>query len=317
MSNNLPLGSYFQDNLRVGPLYSGTVPTDLLPFNPTQNLSYSSYGNYGPGMFLSPITTWNITPNAAALDNLVATTPATSLPSAGYLTLRGDNSATRVSGGVVQFDWPRVPTVTVTGADAGGLRVTIFGTDWYGFPMQHTYLIDSQQTYPIIGIGEGPGSLSLPAKAFYTVTGVYLNGGLATSASISLGVSDVFGLPFLSNNLGDVVSIGWDSSSELTNWNEGSSLNVLGVFVSGDQTNPATSTTGDTRGLYGVATPSDGVKSLRFTSYVRGADAWINQVANTQFIQLANGIPVTGAQVNTLTPSDFYGFPQFYTGQPS
>lgn len=319
MSNNVPLGSFFQDNVRVGPYYTGSIPAKLLPFNSTQNLSYSSYSNYGPGILMSPQNTWNITPRPAAVDNLVATTPAASLPSATYLTLLGDNLATHASGGVVQFDWPRVPTVTVSGAVSGLLRVTIFGTDWYGFPMQHTYVINDVGTYPNITLGNGTsGSLDIPAKAFYTVTNVYLNGGLATGSSISLGVADVFGLPFRVD-FSDIISIGWLGASELTVYPPGEEgqppLTALGVFVPGDYR--STAEAGDTRGLYGPSTPSDGRLGLKFTAYIPGADAWLNQLAATQFVASANGEFVVGHKQLPLTASDLYGNPQFYTGQPS
>lgn len=216
MSSNVPLGTHFEDGLRTGPIYTGTVSPGLLTFNPTEVLSYSAYTAYGPGILQSPQSTWAITPYPASVINLVATTAAANIPGAMNLTLTGDNAATRYVGGAVpyvQFDWPRVVTVTVSGAIAGNVSVTIFGADWYGVPMQHTYVINDIGTYPAINYGVN-ASITPNAKAFYTVERVWISGALSVGSSISLGVADVFGLPYLVEDEGDITSIGWSNSSE-------------------------------------------------------------------------------------------------------
>jgi len=173
MSNNLPLGTFFQDGIRSGPLYSGPVPSSLLPFNSTEVLNYGAYTAYGPGILYSPQFTWTITPQPAGLANVVAQTPAASILGAGNLTLTQDNAATQLIGGpdgYLQFDWPRIVTVTISGANAGNRRITIFGTDWYGNPLQHTYAVQAQQTYPIIKTGAG-GSIKhfIPLREFISM----------------------------------------------------------------------------------------------------------------------------------------------------
>ena len=307
MATNLPLGTYVQDGLRSGPLYTGQVPASLLSFNPTEVLSYSSYNTYGPGVLYSPQYTWNILPNVTtgtgftALNNLVGPTAAADFTQAGPLKLRQDGAVTKLVGGpvpYVQFDWPRLVTVTITNAVAGNLRVTIFGYDWYGIPLQHTYLVNAVQTYPVITLGNN-ASLADPdaAKAFYSVTAVYVSGGLAEGSTISLGAADVFGLPYFTADAGDITSIGWGQVSDLN------------VFVAAQGVKPS--------GLYAPSSPSDGDKRLRFTYYVQGADAWINQVANAQSIAQMNNQPTVGLPVFPLTPADLYGVPPFYTGNPS
>lgn len=223
MATNLPLGTYVQDGVRSGPLYTGQVPSSLLPFNTTEVLSYSSYTSYGPGVLYSPQYTWNITPNVPAtgyttLNNLVAVTAAANFTQPGYLTLRADNNVTTYvasSPSYIQFDWPRIVTVTIGAANLNAqLRVTIFGYDWYGVPLQHTYVVQDRGTYPTITLGSG-GGLNVPAKAFYSVTNVYVSGGLSNNATISLGAADVFGLPYLINDEGDLTSVGWGTASDL------------------------------------------------------------------------------------------------------
>ena len=91
----------------------------------------------------------------------------------------------------------------------------------------------------------------------------------------------------------------------------------LGTFVQADQTFPPSATTGDVRGLYAPSSPSNGVNVLRFTSYIQGADQWINQVANNQFVETSSNQPVVGTTIKPLTAKDLDGYPQFYTGNNS
>jgi hypothetical protein len=239
MSTNIPLGTYVSDGVRTGPLYTGAVPSSLIPFNPNMNLSYSSYSDYGPGIQLSTQATWNITPNApntaggfTVLNNLVAPTLAASITGAGNLTLRGDNNVTlRVSdpsGVYVQFDWPRVPTVTITGAVAGNRHITIFGYDWYGNPLQQTYIVNAIGTYPSVTTGVNAG-LSVPAKAFYQITQVSIDGALGVNSIISLGAADIFGLPFLVQDTGDITGISWGEQSDLSSNGGALSSPIIGT----------------------------------------------------------------------------------------
>ena len=152
MASNIPLGTFLEDGVSVGPVYSGQVPSSLLPFNPTLDLSYSSNSSYGPGILLSAQNTWNITPATTGNANIVARTNSTYQP---LYTLTGDNVATKAyipsnTPSYTQFDWPRVPVVTISGANLDGpLRVTIFGFDWNGNPMQHTYVVQNVGTLSI------------------------------------------------------------------------------------------------------------------------------------------------------------------------
>lgn len=328
MATNIPLGTYVTDGVRTGPIYTGPIPKSLYPLNTTsESLSYSSYGRWGQGIMLSPITTWSLTPYPSTNGNVVATTADGAVPAAAYLTLRGDNAATKAFGNpvtLVQFDWPRVVQATIAGAAAtAGTRVTVFGIDWYGFPMQHTYLVQAQASYPIAEINaDGTQTLDEPAKAFYAVTGVYVDRGLPAGCTISLQTMDVLGLPFAIRS-GDTVSIGWGASSDLTGqgpaaYAAASPLIPIGVF--GAAAEAATNaTSGDVRGYYGPSSPADGVKELRFTYYVHGANQFTNQEANEQAnLQLAQpAIPVVGVPVVPLTAQNLYGQVQFYTGSPS
>lgn len=330
MSTNIPLGSYLADGVRTGPFYSGQISNNVVANNDGV-ITSGSHSQYGPGILLSSQNTYRITPapfnpvgGFTSLTNLVATTVSGAVPAAGNLTLRGDNSVTFNNGSFVKFDWPRIVTVTITGAAAtAGTRVTIFGTDWYNMPMQHTYVVQAQQTYPVIDLAAH--TVSLPAKAFYTVNRVHIGAGLPVNSLISLGAADAYGLPYaLTVDDGDIVAVRYGAlgaalSEFTTAGGSGDPLILKGAFVPAATNNPATAITGDVRGFYATSAIADGTKSLSFTASYLGADAWINQVANMQQLYMQNsGSPTPqGVVVPPLSPADLYGRAQFYTGVPS
>lgn len=335
MAINTSPGTYLPDNLRVGPTYRGNFPNGLVA-NANGVITSGGHLAYGPGMLQSPIFTWTFTPAEPAagftvFNNLVALTTAGTITQAQYLPLRFDNQVSFFNGASpipngsnIQLDWPRVPTVTVSGADAtNGTVVTIFGNDWYGYPVQMNTVIHTIGHYPAITLGGGTsGNLSFIPKAMYQVTGAYIDTPLPAGSSISIGASEVFGLPYVIKGpqMQDVISIGWNGASELTSFVAASRLTTLGVFQPSDPTFPATAITGDVRGLYGPSTAADGVKKLVFTYYVQGADAWQNQVANRQqnyLIANPSADVPQGVVVLPLNSTDLYGVPQFYTGKPS
>lgn len=327
MASNIPLGTYVSDGVRTGPLYTGQLPQGFVS-DANGVITSSSHDNFGPAVLLSSQSTWNITPAEAPgagftkLDNLVGLTGVGAITSARDLILRGDNKVTFLNNGVVQFDWPRIVTVTVSNAVApNNARVTIFGTDLYGFPMQHTYVLlvanGVPHTYPVINIGAH--TVDLATKAFYTVTRVYIDSPLnANNSQISLGCADAFGLPYRTDNFGDVTSIGWDSGSELSSLVAGNAITPLGIYVPA-ATVTSTAITGDVRGFYVPSTDANNTRNLRFTYYVRGADTWINQTANRQqlYMQQTGSVTPQGVAVPPLNVNDLYGVPQFYTGSPS
>lgn len=323
---NIALGTHFSDGLRSGPIYgidsSGSVNTG------------GAFNKYGPGVLHSVQHSYNIKASPAntaggftGLTNIVAS--VTNIAANTYLTLRGDaalNIFTLANGTtvrqyvgctyytigtnglpLVQLDWPKVPSVTITGAAlAAPTRVTIFGYDFYGVYLQHTYIVQNIGTYPTITVGataaddnyitNNDGTALLPAKAFYQITGVHVNGAIDGGASISLGVSvastfagtpilDIFGLPYVvkgqqpalaaNHSCGVITSIQWgrkraagatdpiDPVSQMTTRGADTPFSVIGAFVPADLTNPATALTGDVRGLYApslpTATQTDGV----------------------------------------------------------
>lgn len=374
-------GTYVSDGLRSGPLYTqqitgagssnptGAYPPPPTPWNETPYtpnifgvLTSNDYNNWGPGMLYSPQNSYNITPALTAggftnLNNIVGQVGGGGGYPAGNLTLLGDNEVSFLMTAsiannfnnvnpnttpYVQLDWPRVPTVTISGAVAtANTHVTILGTDYYNQPMQHTYIVGAEQTYPVItqGAGATDGTISLPCKAFYRITRVILGTALPAGCLLSVGASNVFGLPFRVTGNGVITSVAWGSQGtpitgiitpidELTVRVIGAPRTTVGIFVPADVTNPPTASTGDTRGLYAPSTipgyKIDGsgnivdAKRLVFTAYIGGEDVWTNQIAERQrSYTLATGNPPQGIPVYDLIPPIAFGWPQFYTGQSS
>ncbi len=305
MASNVPLGTFFEDGVRAGPYYSGAIPNgtgadSLLPFNSTEVLSYSSYSAYGPGILLSSQNTWNITPATTSNANIVVSTNAPA--DFSNLTLAGDNVATKLitqsnTPNYTQFDWPRVPTVTISGADlAGDISVTVFGYDFYGIPMQHTYVVKNRGTYPT----NSAGSLSVPSKAFYSVSRVSLSTALTNGAFISLGASDVFGLPFVVNNVGDITSIGWGNNSDLKN-STALSSSVIGVatLAAGTVTVPTNAVLDNSNIQVTRNTPAGGFGHISVPS--------ANRTVNTSFvINSTDGAETSTLDWEIINPSGQY-----------
>lgn len=213
---NISKGTAVADGYRIAPPYStlgstGVDSNGLL-------ISDSSYDNLGPGMLTSPIATYNITPYPTTAGNIVA---ATAVPAEGWLTLAGDNDATTLVASsnkamfpagapnnfYLQLDWPRVPSISVVGADlAGPTNVTFFGFDRYDKPLQHTYVVQAQGIYP----HAITNTANVKGKAFYKITGVYFNGATPAGGTIVCQASNTFGLPFVLKQYSHTLGFEWD-----------------------------------------------------------------------------------------------------------
>jgi len=335
-NTNLPLGTYVADGLRSGPYYPdrisgipGQTDDNGRLLSVTGQIYSTTHNTYGPGMLYSPIQTYDITPlqpnpvGFSVTTNVVAATPAASITGAGNLALVADEYVTTAitnpdGTAGLQFDWPRVVSVTISGAIATvGTRVTIFGYDYYYMPMQYTYIVSAIGTYPTIS----GGLITAPAavQAFFGVTSVYINQALGAGATISLGASNIFGLPYRMNDFGMALGVSWGGQSELTVPALGSPLTNVAASAFSPAlglTTASTATTRDVRGVYAPSSAADGSKSLVFTYYVRGANTAINQQAAMNWPQY-NTVTAAPGTVQPLALANFYGVPQFYTGQPS
>lgn len=169
----------------------------------------------------------------------VATTTSTgvcvTVTTTGAATLSATGSL--VSGGVATFTVPRAVSLTST-ANNSGLSVTVNGTDVYGKTMSE--------------LVTGPNNTTVRgAKAFKTVTSVTAT-GIVTA--LSVGDSDILGLPVRIADKGKVVGLWVDGVAETSN------TIVVGLSTTGT----STATTADVRGTVLGGTATNGTK--RFTA---------------------------------------------------
>jgi len=182
---------------------------------------------------LGRIYVWDCLPqtlNTAAI--AASQTPA----AAGALTLTAGASTKSVvrSDGttVIQLDCARAVSISlVTGGTARAY--TVSGYDYYGQPMT--------EVITTVAAATTPGK-----KAFYQIVSVVGAGGGSTTA-VTVGTTDVIGLPVRVVDAGYVASVNWANTL----------ARDTGTFVAA-VTAAATSTTGDVRGTYTPSTATNG-----------------------------------------------------------
>ncbi|MCW5586590.1 MAG: hypothetical protein KIS75_10700 [Chromatiales bacterium] len=158
------------------------------------------------------------TPTVGAVDTVAA---AQAVAAAGYLTL----------GGLTTLDVARAVSITASGNSAA-VVFTITGTDIHGIPVVET----------ITGVN---ANTVAGKKAFKTITSVHASA--AATGNVSVGDTDVLGLPFRLNRRADLLAQFADATEE-----SASSTIVAGVATA------ATATTGDVRGTINPDTTLDG-----------------------------------------------------------
>lgn len=280
---NTSLGTEFDDGVRVGPVlernYAATnaitgLPNPTLPSTPVPG----NYDQWGPGMLNSAKNTYNIIPRGpSTVGNVVA--PVTGAVTT--LTLSGDayvatryNASTSLPATItnvavpipaLQLDWPRALSVTITANNftAPG-NLTMFGYDYYGYPMQESVLIGNIGTYQM-------------NKAFYVITGGYLNATPNGASVLSVQTTDTLGLPYRVKSAGDIDSIRWGNASDL-----GTSQSMTGYTIA----DMGTSTTaGNT---FTVQTPYVQANSIIQLTLAGGTATGVlsvgNIVAGTSFV---------------------------------
>jgi hypothetical protein len=185
---------------------------------------------------LGRVYVWDTIPQTLQAANIAASqTPA----AAGNLTLTAGTSAKSVvrSDGttVIQLDVPRAVSVTQVTAGAA-VTATISGYDYYGQPMTQAITTVAGSTTPTI-------------KAFFQISSVAVSAG--TTTAVTVGTTDILGLPVRLIDAGYVVSVGWNNTL----------ARDAGTLATA-ATATATSSTGDVRGTYTPSTATNGSKRL-------------------------------------------------------
>ena len=151
---------------------------------------------------------------------------------------------------VYQFDVPRAVSLT-SGGDASAVNFLVSGFDFYGEPMSEL-------------IGGPNGDTVDGAKAFFSVVSVVPDD--TSVQTVSVGSSDIFGLPYAISDAGYIVSAKWNETL----------AQDAGTFVAADAT-AATTTTGDVRGTFKPsANASNGTRRLVIGMALTGAQCGVN-----------------------------------------
>ena len=119
--------------------------------------------------------------------------------------------------------------------------ITVSGYDYYGQAMSEAITSSSAVSTAVSG-----------KKAFYQITSVATAG--ATGTALTIGTTDILGIPVRVVDAGYVVGVGWNNTL----------ARDAGTFVQA-ATTTATTTTGDVRGTYLPSSASDGIKRLVMT----------------------------------------------------
>lgn len=239
--------THFSDDLYTGP-DGGPNAFSLgatASGNPTKNWGVGPLGRI---VFLNQLPLTLATANIAALQASASGVVLTLAAGTGITTgLAPDGSGATV----YILDVPRCVSLTST-SNLSAINYLIVGYDQYGKKLSALLVGPNNNTVNTL-------------KAFQSVLSVTAQG---TSAStVSVGTSDIFGLPFRMIDAGYILSAKW--------------ANVLaqnaGTFVVADQTTPATNATGDVRGTYAQSgAASNGSRRLVIAMHVDGTQCGSN-----------------------------------------
>jgi len=158
---------------------------------------------------------------------------AQAIAGAANATINGASA----TAGVATFDYVRGVSIVTSNAGNTTQTVTVTGTDYYS--QSQTETLTCNGTTTVNG-----------KKAFSTITQVTVSD--AITGTISVGNTDVFGLPYRITDAGYLFRTGW----------AGAVADNAGTFVAADTTSPATATTGDVRGTFTPTTSANGSRRL-------------------------------------------------------
>jgi hypothetical protein len=215
------------DDLYLGPAVAGGSGVSVGPSPMTVGV--------GP---LGRVYVYDIAPAALAANNL-ATSQNPGSGASFTLTAGAGITQVTLANGVLgyQFDVPRAVRVVAAGANTA--TYTISGYDVYGQAMTQTIAAPSTSTVTT-------------TKAFKVVTSITNANATAGTNNLTVGTTDVFGLPVAVSNVAYILSVKWDATL----------ASNAGTFTAADATTPS-ATTGDVRGTFlQTGNASDGTRRL-------------------------------------------------------
>jgi hypothetical protein len=190
-----------------------------------QTSGWASSGNPGViGQGVGPLGrtyVFDIVPVALSATAVCA---AQAVAAAGNATINGASA----TGGVATFDVARNVSIVSSSASDTTQTVTVTGTDYYGQAQTSRLTINGTTT--VNGL-----------KSFKTITQVAVSAVFV--GNLSVGSTDIFGLPYRVTDAGYLLRTGW----------AGAVADNAGTFTAAD-TATASVTTGDVRGTFLPAT---------------------------------------------------------------
>ena len=159
----------------------------------------------------------------------------------------GAGVTTQVVDGVTRYvlDTPRRVTITAAGANTATYQVR--GFDLYGQPMTQNLAAPSTSTVTTL-------------KAFKAITSITNLNATAGTNGLTAGFNDALGLPVRVLAVPYIQSVKWDTAL----------AQDAGTAVAADVTSPATTATGDVRGVYTPSSAANGTRRLVMTIAVPG-----------------------------------------------
>lgn len=234
------LGTYTVANSQTAASATITASGNSAIFDPT-NMDLG----VGP---LGRIYVWDVVPEAKATNNVSAAATYAGAASATLAASGNTKAVVRADGtSVVQLDCPRGVSITIGTGTITNRNVTISGFDYYGQSMSEVIATGTTQSTTVNG-----------KKAFYQISSATVSG--AVGGTVAIGTSDVLGCPIRFIDRGYLDNVGWNNVLA-----EDASTTVVA-----DQTNPATSSTGDVRGTLTPSSAPDGTKRLVVGIFVSG-----------------------------------------------
>ena len=219
-----------------------------------QSVSQSSatlYGNLDAGAFQNPspmslgvgplgrIYVFDAIPQAKGAAVLSAAASYASAANATLTAGAGVRSVRNAAGSTVyQLDVPRAVSITIGTGTIAATNITVSGYDIYGQAMSEVISTGTTQSTTVNG-----------KKAFFQVSSVAVAGDCG--GTVSVGTTDIIGLPVRVTNAGYLARVGWDNTL----------AEDAGTFAAA-ATATATTSTGDVRGTYLPSSACDGIKRL-------------------------------------------------------
>jgi hypothetical protein len=227
-------------------LFLGAAAITLI--NPAPDSTDQATDNNG-GRGVGPMGrnyTYDLTPVALLSTNLVSAVAVAASGSVAITAGTGVTQGVNAAGSTIyKFDAPRGVQLVSSGAGDTTQVITVSGTDYYGQAMSQAVTLNGT-------------TIVYSTKAFASITGISASAALA--GNLSVGSSDVFGLPFRVLDTNHVISVKWASAL----------AQDAGTFTAADTTATATTTTGDVRGTYKPSSASNGTRRLTITIFIPG-----------------------------------------------